>query len=204
MILILQLWGGLFYLINKILFALAENFSSARRRGFRIISWIFYILGVPAWVFILVMKHNWIAASIEVGGIPAMIFGLYNDIRPKNTANRTFDLIASGFTCLFIVFGVGYSFLDFGGIHSLSQILEILVTTGFLAGSYFMAKGKSAGWLFFMLMNGTMGYLMYIQGHPLLTFQQIISFGFVLYGYIIVLTTPSENRGEIGKAEQAG
>ncbi len=201
MILFLQLWGGLFYLINKILFSLAENLSFSLRRRFRIVSWILYILGVPAWVVILVLKHNWIAASIEAGGIPAMIFGLSKDLRPKSTASRRLDLLASGFTYLFIILGVGYSFMDFGGIRSLSQVLEILVTIGFLAGSYFMAKGRSAGWLFFMLMNGSMGYLMYIQGHPLLTLQQVISFCFVVYGYTTVLRTSS---GNCGIPEKAG
>ena len=74
----LQVWGGLFYLANKGLFSVAETqHSTQRQRRLKIIGWLVYILGVPPWVIILVGHDNWIAASIEAGGIPAMVFGLY-------------------------------------------------------------------------------------------------------------------------------
>jgi len=44
------------------------------QRRLKIIGWIIYLSGVPAWVIILIGKHDWIAASIEAGGIPAMLF----------------------------------------------------------------------------------------------------------------------------------
>jgi len=46
--LVLQIWGGLFYLINKICFALAEGKEKNRKRQLKIIGWTIYILGVPA------------------------------------------------------------------------------------------------------------------------------------------------------------
>ncbi|BHH84936.1 hypothetical protein [Desulforhopalus sp. 52FAK] len=181
----LQLWGGSFYLINKVLFALAENKAEDLQRKLKLFSWAIYILGVPAWVIILIGKHNWIAASIEAGGVPSMLFGLYNVYKNAEVPNRTFDKVASLFTFGSIMVGVGYSLLDYGGISSISQVLEIGVMLGFLLGSYLLAKNNRKGWLFFMLMNGSMATLMLIQHKPLLASQQIVSLSFVIYGYFL-------------------
>ena len=181
---VLQLWGGLCYLINKICFALAEGQEERRKRRLKIIGWIVYILGVPAWVIILILKHNWIAASIEAGGLPAMFFGLFNVYKQSDRPDKLLDSIASFCTYAFILFGAGYSFYDYGGITSLSQILEIGVTIGFLLGSYLLAKNLTSGWLFFMLMNGSMGALMLIQQKPILAVQQSVSLCLVVYGFI--------------------
>jgi hypothetical protein len=40
-----------------------------------------------------------------------------------------------------------------------------------------------------MLMNGSMAALMFIQHKPILTVQQLISLGFVAYGFIIAVKT---------------
>ena len=180
----LQSWGGLFYLTNKICFALAEGKEENRKRQLKIIGWIIYLLGVPAWVIILIFKHDWIAASIEAGGVPAMLFGLFNVYKNSQHPNKLFDIIASVFTYFFIIFGISYSLYDYGGVTSISQLLEIGVTAGFLMGSYLLAKNMIWGWLFFMLMNGSMGTLMFIQNKPILAFQQTVSLCFVVYGFI--------------------
>ena len=182
---ILQIWGGSFYLINKICFAIAEGKERNRKRQLRIIGWVIYILGVPAWVIILIIKHDWIAASIEAGGVPAMLFGLFNVYKNSEKPNRFFDIVASFFTYAFIIFGTSYSIYDYRGITSVSQLLEIGVMIGFLLGSYLLAKNKTYGWLFFMLMNGSMGTLMLIQNKPILAIQQAVSFCFVVYGFTI-------------------
>ena len=103
---ILQAWGGSFYLLNKIFFALAEGKKQKTKRQLRIAGWLIYILGVPAWVIILVSKYDWIAASIEAGGVPAMLFGLFTVYQNKGIPNKFFDLVASLFTYAFVVFGV--------------------------------------------------------------------------------------------------
>ena len=97
--------------------------------------------------------------------------------------NRFFDFIASFFTYAFIIFGTSYSLYDYGGLTSMSQLLEIGVMIGFLLGSYLLAKNKSSGWLFFMIMNGSMGALMFVQSNPILAFQQAVSLCFVVYGF---------------------
>lgn len=181
--LLLQLWAGGFYLANKVCFALAEGRTAARKRQLRIGGWIVYLLGVPAWVIILIGKHDWIAASIEAGGVPAMLFGLYNVSRDIAKPKPVLDRLTSWVTYGFLIFGVSGSIIDFGGITSVSQILEVGVMVGFLLGTYLLAKQDSRGWLFFMLMNSSMGALMLLQGKPILALQQSVSLGFVIYGF---------------------
>ena len=192
---VLQIWGGSFYLTNKVCFALAEGREKNRRRQLKLFGWIIYILGVPAWVIILVIKHDWIAASIEAGGVPAMLFGLNNVYKNSKKINRSFDIIASCFTYVFILFGTSYSLYDYGGITSVSQLLEIGVMIGFLLGSYLLAKNKNYGWLFFMIMNASMGTLMIIQNKPILAFQQALSLCFVIYGFIMAMRVSKRQNG---------
>lgn len=182
---LLQIWGGGCYLLNKMLFAFAEGRSFQAKRLLRLYGWTVYIAGVPAWVVILLGKHNWIAAAIEAGGIPSMLFGLYSAYMSPRHPNRRFDRFASAVTYGSIFLGVGYSLYDYGGITSVSQVLEIGVTAGFLLGSYLLAKNNAAGWLFFMLMNGSMAALMHLQDKPILAVQQLVSLCFVVYGYTV-------------------
>ncbi len=74
---VLQIWGGLFYLLNKILFSVSEAKGNLLKAKLKMYAWSAYIIGAPAWIFLLVEKDNWIAASVEAGGIPAMLLGLY-------------------------------------------------------------------------------------------------------------------------------
>lgn len=185
----LQIWGGGFYLTNKIFLALAEGKDESSKRKLRIIGWSVYLLGVPAWVIILIDKHDWIAASIEAGGIPAMLFGLYNVYRHDVKPNNSFDLVTLICTYTFLVCGVCYSLYDYGGLTSGIQILEIGIMIGFLGGSYLLAKKNLYGWIFFMLMNSSTATLMLIQDKPLLAIQQIISLGIVIYGFMAALRT---------------
>lgn len=180
----LQVWGGLFYLANKGLFSVAETqHSTQRQRRLKIIGWLVYILGVPPWVIILVGHDNWIAASIEAGGIPAMVFGLYVLVK-QEALNLLFDKLTSLITYCFILFGVSYSFYEYGGITSVTQWLEMGVMVGFLLGGYLLAKGHIGGWLCFAVMNLSMGSLMLLQGKPILAIQQGVSLCFVLFGLL--------------------
>lgn len=182
--LLLQVWGGGFYLLNKIFFAVAEGRAEATKRVLRIAGWGVYILGVPAWVIILIAKHDWMAASIEAGGIPAMMFGLLNAYRGSASPNRQLDRFIAAFTYSFLALGISYSLYDYGGLTALSQMLEIGVVIGFLLGSYLLAKKNRLGWLFFMLMNISTGTLMLLQDKNLLAAQQLLSLCFVIYGFL--------------------
>ncbi len=192
--LILQAWGGSFYLINKIFFALAEGKKEKTKRWLKLSGWIIYILGVPAWVIILINKHDWIAAAIEAGGLPAMLFGLVYVYQNTAYPNKTFDWIALLSTYGFLLFGVCYSIYDYGGLSSVSQLLEIGVMVGFLSGSYLLAKNNSYGWLFFVLMNASMGSLMALQRKPILAAQQLVSLYFVLYGFTVASKTNRKSK----------
>jgi len=181
--LFLQIWAGGFYLSNKVLFALSEGRKASIQKKMKAIGWTIYILGVPAWIIILLGKQDWIAASIEAGGIPAMLLGLYNTIQDNKKPNRLFNKVVSVCTYSSLVFGVSFSWYHHGGIHSVSQILEIFVMVGFLLGSYLLAKNNAKGWLFFMMMNIGMAVLMFLQDKNILMVQQLISLCFVVYGY---------------------
>lgn len=198
MTLILQLWGGTFYLTNKILFSLAEGRQAGRKRLLRMAGWAFYILGVPPWVMILLAERNWIAASIEAGGVPAMLFGLYTVYRGSQGYNRRFNAVAGFFTYGSLLLGVSYSLFDQRGINTLSQILELGVMVGFLVGGYLLARRNPSGWLFFMLMNSSMAGLMFLQEKPILSVQQLLSLGFVIYGYIVAIRSPGEAETQDG------
>lgn len=181
--LILQIWGGLFYLLNKALFAIAEGRPQASYKTLKVSGWLFYILGAPAWVIILVGHSNWIAASIEAGGIPAMFLGLYNAYHNNQRPTTHFNFLVSLCTYSSLILGLSYSLFHHGGIVSLSQILEIGVMIGFLLGGFLLAKNNSLGWLFFMLMNLSMAGLMMVQGKSILMVQQLLSLSFVVYGF---------------------
>ncbi|NHO67929.1 hypothetical protein G8770_20470 [Aestuariicella hydrocarbonica] len=181
--LMLQIWGGSFYLINKILFSLSESQPEPTKKTFRLSAWTIYILGVPAWVIVLVGHQNWIAASIEAGGIPAMLLGLYNTYHDHKKPHKLFNKLVTLCTYSSLAFGLAYSVNLHGGITSVSQLLEIGVMLGFLLGSFYMAKNHRSGWVFFMLMNLSMATLMLLQDKPILMAQQLLSLCFVVYGF---------------------
>ncbi len=176
-----QIWGGDCYLLNKILLSSAEGREDSRK--LRIWSWIFYLIGLPAWVIILVAKHDWIAATIEAGGLPAMILGLIVALQGSKRVPKLLDRFSGIFAFVLLGFGVLYSLYDYNGITSVSQVLEMGVMTGFLGGTYLLAKKIHSGWLLFVLMNTNMGLLMLIQNKPILAVQQLISLCFVLNGF---------------------
>lgn len=190
----LQSWGGLFYLSNKIFFALAEASGHQRKRHLKLIGWTVYLLGVPAWVIILLSKHDWIAASLELGAIPSMLLGWYCVYRQLIKPPRLFDRFAATSTYFFLLLGLGYSLFDFGGIRSLSQLLELAAAGGFLIGSYQLAGNRLSGWLFFIVMNASMGALMLLHGKHILAIQQCVSLCFVIAGFTVALRKQQRHR----------
>jgi len=112
----LQIYAGLFYLLNKIFFSQAErSHATSRRRAWRFRSWIVYLTGIPAWVIIFVSEHNWIATSLESGGASAMIMGLIISGKGHGTEPKWLDTIAK----LSVLVGIGLSIYEFGGIKPL-------------------------------------------------------------------------------------
>lgn len=184
--LLLQWLGGGFYLLNKILFSFSER---ARKKGltegarrWRIASWAVYLAGLALWVIIFASWRNWIAASVEASGAPAMALGLFLAIRgDAGKPPRWLD----DFALVCIPLGFAYSLYDFGGLNTLNQWLEIGLVGGFLIGTYRLAKDHADGYLWFVLMHVSCGWLMWIQGYPWLFLQQVVSLIFIADAYLI-------------------
>lgn len=183
--LLLQWLGGGFYLLNKVFLSFSER---ARKKGnkqlsrkWRIASWVVYLAGLPFWVIILMSWRNWIAAGVEASGAPAMLLGLITALRGNTkSAPRWLDCLA--LVC--IPLGFAYSLYDFGGLNTINQWLEIGLVVGFLVGTYQLAKERLNGYLWFVLMHVSCGWLMWIQGYPWLLLQQVVSLAFIGDAYL--------------------
>jgi len=178
----LQYWGGAGYLLAKILIVRAEFLKNDR--NMRLIGWIAYLLGLPAWVILLVSRQNWIAAAIETAGIPSIILGIVITWKQSNNPNKYIDWSIRIFTCIMILLGVTYSIYTFNGIKTFSQILEIIIIFGYLVSNYLLAKRNPFAWLMFMVGLISMSILMYIQDKPILCIQQLVSLIPVTIGFI--------------------
>ena len=181
---VLQWLGGGFYLLNKIFLSFSEHAllreNQNWRKKWRISSWVVYLLGLPPWVIIFIKERNWIAASVEAGGAPAMILGLVMALRGKESKappllKRTAQVS--------IAFGFAYSLYDFGGLNTVNQWLEVGLVVGYLVGTYLLALEKMSGYLWYVLMHVACGWLMWIQGYPWLFLQQVVSLVFIFDAY---------------------
>jgi hypothetical protein len=90
-----------------------------------------------------------------------------------------------------ISLGTVYSLYEFGGVTTLTQILEINLTIGFLLGTYLLAEKNPKGWWWFALMNASMCLLMANQHKLILAGEQILSLCFVVNG--IIRSRPRRN-----------
>ena len=115
--LLLQLWGGAFYLLNKLFFSRAERAVRVQtRQRWLTIAWSCYLIGLPPWVFIFITERNWIAAAVETSGVPAMIMGLIAARKQVRISadHAWLDHLAK----LTVVVGLGLSFYDFGAFSN--------------------------------------------------------------------------------------
>lgn len=180
LVIFLQVWGGGFYLLNKIFFSVAERCCDKKRgQVWRKYAWIVYLIGLPMILCLLWLKHNWMAFSVEAGGSMAMVLGIVVASRGLERTPKWLDHIALASS----VTGIVYSLYDFGGITTLNQLLEIGTVSGFLIGTYLLAKERPSGYLWYMIMNFTTGWLMYIQDYHIMAAQQALSFGFIVDAY---------------------
>ena len=174
-----QAWGGAFYLLNKILLWSKERYPQKHKK-LSILAWSTYIIGLPGWEVLFVLKRNWIAFSIEAGGLPAMVLGLMIAIRGKDKSPPVWlDWAAR----IAIVLGIGYSLYDYRGFNTLSQFLELMLVTGYFIGTYLLANNKAQGYLWLVLMNIACALLMYVQDFYWLFAQQLVSLAFVVDAY---------------------
>jgi len=180
--LLLQLWGGSGYLLNKICFSKAERSETElQRRTWRIRSWWVYLLGLPAWTVVFASERNWIAAGVESGGAPSMVMGLVIALRGRGRKTRGLDYVA----IVFVLVGLVLSLYEFGGLKTIYQFLELGIAAGFLMGTYMMAKDKIQGYLWLMIGNVSCATLMGLEGFLILMAQQLVSLIFVSDAYIV-------------------
>ncbi len=192
---LLQIWGSSFYLGNKVFLALSEGRQANPK--FKTWGWVCYLIGLPAWVIILALERNWILSAIELGSVFSMLYGLLSAVRgTEKVQNSIFAKLAVWSTYVLIPVGVSYSLYDYGGLVSVTQLFEIGAVVGFLVGTYLLAKNIRNGWLFFMLMNGSVALLMYVQFNYIMAVQQVVSLGFVVIGYV-----RSGNRAHVDAAK---
>lgn len=182
LIILLQIWGGSFYLLNKLFFARAERaITPQRQQKWRVRAWTAYLIGVPPWVFIFISERNWIAAAVESSGVPAMLIGLSAAYQGHTQLHKTgwLDHLAK----LMIISGLGLSLYDFGGLTTFNQVLELGVAAGFLLGTYLLAKSRPQGYFWLMVGNVCAAALMMRQGYFILMVQQILSLTLVIDAY---------------------
>ena len=181
----MQLMGGIFYLLSKILFSRGERARLKQHdpQKWRTWAWICYMIGLVPWVVIFVWGRNWIAASVEASALPSMILGLVVAMRNGDVTRSPKWL--RKLTLVFIPVGFFISLYDFGGITTINQYLEIGIVTGYIMGTYLLAKENAHGYLWLVPMHLSCGYLMWIQSYEWLTLQQILSLAFVGDAYRI-------------------
>jgi len=186
---LLQVWAGVFYLLNKVFFSLAEVSGEKWERRWRLCSWVVYAIGLPGWLIIFASERNWIFAAVEASEAPTMVMGFLIAFRRAGRPPKWLDYLS----LLGVIFGLSFSLYDFGGMTEVKQFLEIAGAIGYLVGTYLLAKKKSVGYPWFMLMNSSNAVLMYIQDYPWLTVQQVASLFFVLLAYLIQRRKAGEN-----------
>ena len=180
--LLLQIWGGTFYLLNKLFFSNAERAANlSLQQKWRLRAWTAYLIGLPPWVFIFISERNWIAAAVESSGAPAMIMGL--SAACQGHAEHHEYVWLDHLARLMIIIGLGLSLYDFGGLATFNQLLEVGVAAGFLLGTYLLAKYKPQGYFWLMAGNISAAWLMMRQGYYILMTQQVISLSLVLDAY---------------------
>jgi hypothetical protein len=182
MLVIMQLLGGGFYLLQKVFLSIAERAErkNPNNKRWRVWAWIVYLVGLPPWIVIFVVERNWIAAALEASGAPAMILALTIALRGKGQKPGWLDRVA----IFAIVAGIAYSLYDFGGLTTLNQFLELGIVLGFLIGTYQLAHEKPAGYLWYILMCSFTAVLMWVEHYPWLVAQQIVSLGFIVDAYM--------------------
>ncbi len=179
----LQIWGGSGYLINKILFSRAERCSMPNRQNtIRIWSWLIYLIALPAWLAVFALEGNWIAAAVELGGVPSMILGLIAALKEgKQSGTKWMNRLAR----VFVIIGILLSVIETHGTLRFTQLTELGIAAGFLLGTYHLAKNHITGYLWLMLGNLSCAALMGLEGLYLLMAQQLLSLFFVADAYFV-------------------
>lgn len=171
---LLQIWGGSTIVLNKVFLAQ----GGPNRQRWMALGWVMFLAAMPAWLAIFIIHHNWIAAALEVGGLPAALLGLRaaRGAQTSTVWRHHVDI----FTGVMVAVGLGYSAYDHGGITSITQLLEMAAVAGYLVGANQLSKERRSGWIWFGVMNGATALLMAVQAKWGMAAAQLVSLLFVL------------------------
>jgi len=178
---VLQVWGGLFYLLNKIFMSATERTVGEISRKWRVRSWAIYLWGLPPWLVIFAQERAWIVFCVETAGALSMVLGLVIARSRTGKAPMWLNHVA----LVGAVVGLASSLYDFAGLTTLNQGIELVSMAGFIVGTYLLANKKPTGYLWYLLMNTTMGWLLARQGYWLLVIQQILSVAFIADAWMV-------------------
>lgn len=179
MSIVLQVWGGLFYLLNKIFMSATERTTGEVSRKWRVRSWAIYLLGLPPWLVIFAQERAWIVFCVETAGALSMVLGLV--IARSGRAPSWLNHVA----LIGALAGLACSVYDFAGLTTLNQGIELVSMSGFIVGTYLLANKRPTGYLWYLLMNITMGWLLARQGYWWLVGQQALSVGFIADAWLV-------------------
>jgi hypothetical protein len=191
---ILQIWGGVGFLLNKILLMFSEKYKFSGSQNlyqkYQIYSWLIYLISLPPWIILFALRQDWIASALELTGAPAIVLGLTNALQMhkqpliKKLINKKIKLLeVVAIVC--IITGICYSLYDLNGISRFTQLLEIILTISYLFGTYLLAKRNIRGYVCYIFMHISCGWIMYIHDYFWLMLQQIISLIIILNSYHI-------------------
>lgn len=183
----LEWLGGGFFLLNKIFLSCSEHATYTGNmplwRRWRIASWVAYMIGLPMIVAVFANQHDYIVAFVEASGFPAMILGLLMSL--KGVASYRAPRLLQSAALLCTVAGIVVSFYHFKTLTKPTQLLEIILTIGYLIGTLQLAHNRRSGYLWFVVMHLSCGWLAFVQGMMVLFWLQIASLGFIAHAYLM-------------------
>ena len=179
---LLQLWAGAWFVLNKLGLSRKERTTGEVRRRWTIRSWACYLIGLPAWFIIFVRADNWLVLTVEAVCIVPIVLIIYAAAKRHEEEEAEWtDWLARAA----VVVGIALSAWKLDGFNRPTQLLELGSNIGMLVGAYQLRRERLSGYLWFLLMNGSMGVLMFMQDNPVLGVVQAASLVFVLDAYRI-------------------
>lgn len=179
--LLLQVVGSVAYTFNKVGLSVT---TGPRRRQWNLIGWWMLLLGIPPWMILFFCQKNWMVGALEAGSVPSVILGLVTTYREREPVNRWWRRGVNLFTLAVIAIGVRYSYCYYHGLGDYRQCLELISLVSYLIGTALIAQGRRGGWLCYAAMNIATALLMHDKHRDLMAWQQVLSLGFVIRGYL--------------------
>ena len=172
----LMILGGGCFLLQKVSLPLKEYMWPRSEKWFwrfNVWGWGIFLIGLIPIVIYMSLLHDWIAASLELGGAPAMWMG-FQSARKKDLHGKA-SPFADRFARVCIVVGIATSIYLLGTIATLAQFWELVMVSGYLIGTRELGKHKVVGYFWFYVMFLGCGSLMNIQHQWLMSWQQVAS-----------------------------